>query len=165
MPEVRLDEAFSEPAATATPWKVAEDMLSAAGVFWLTTVRPDGRPHVTPLIAVWLDDALFFCTGERERKRRNLGENPHCVMTTGCNTYGEGLDVVVEGEALRTTDEALLRRVADGYVDKYGEEWRFEVRDGTFWSDGHEALVYRVAPTKAFGFHKGEPFSQTRWTF
>jgi hypothetical protein len=33
-----------------------------AEVHWLSTVRPDGRPHVAPLIAVWVDDALVFCT-------------------------------------------------------------------------------------------------------
>jgi hypothetical protein len=56
-------------------------------------------------------------------------------------------------------------------VDKYGEYWRFEARDGAFHHpDGGEALVYRVAPTVAFGFGKGAEFgradfSQTRWRF
>ena len=35
---------------------------------WLTTVRADGRPHVTPLVAVWLDDAIHFSTGPEEQK-------------------------------------------------------------------------------------------------
>ena len=128
-------------------------------------MRPDGRPHVTPLIAAWLDRALYFCTGPDERKALNLAENPHCALTTGANALHEGLDIVVEGDAVRVTDDELLRRIAAAYVDKYGEEWRFEARDGAFHhSDGGEAWVFEVAPARALGFGKGV-YSQTRWRF
>ena len=42
---------FSEPDATPTPWAEGLEVLRAADTYWLSTVRPDGRPHVTPLIA------------------------------------------------------------------------------------------------------------------
>ena len=138
-------------------------------MFWLSTVRPDGRPHVTPLIAVWVDEGLWFCTGPEERKARNLARNPHVVLTTGCDRLGDGLDLVVEGEATRIYDETELTRVAAAYEAKYGSDWRFEVREGAFLhggsGEGSVALVYRVAPFVAFGFGKGEEFSQTRWRF
>lgn len=140
-------------------------MLEGARLYWISTVRPDGRPHVTPLIAVWLDGALHFCTGEEERKARNLAENPHCVLTTGSNTMDDGVDVVLEGEAVNVTDEARLRVLADAWVAKYGEEWRFGVRDGAFHHEHGRALVFEVAPRAVFGFGKGETFSQTRWRF
>ncbi len=73
--------------------------MEDAKVFWISTVHPDGRPHVTPLIAVLSDGALYFCTGPRERKAENLALNPHCVLTTGCNSLDEGVDLVVEGHA------------------------------------------------------------------
>jgi len=38
------------------------------------------------------------------------------------------------------------------------------VRDGAFYGEGGRAEVYEVNPT-AFGFGKGETFSQTRWRF
>jgi hypothetical protein len=117
------------------------------------------------LIAVWLEDALFFCTGAEEQKGRNLARNPFCILTTGCNAMSEGLDIVVEGEAINVRDEAKLQRIAGAYVAKYGSDWRFEVSDGAFsHSDGAVALVFEVAPVKAFGFGKGA-FSQTRWRF
>jgi nitroimidazol reductase NimA-like FMN-containing flavoprotein (pyridoxamine 5'-phosphate oxidase superfamily) len=159
-----LEPQFSSPDATPTPWAEARGVLEQAEVYWLSTVRPDGRPHVTPLVAVWLDDALYFCTGPTERKARNLATNSHCVMTTGSNAM-EGLDVVVEGDAVRVTDEGKLERLAAGYSSKYGPPFQFTVRDGGFYGDGGEALVYEVAPRKAFGFGKGETFSQTRWRF
>src|ERR1700730_12075295 len=89
MPVAELHAGFSSPEATPTDW---------AEVFWLSTVRPDGRPHVTPLLSVWHDHAMYFCTGPDERKAKNLQQNPHCILTTGQNAL-DGLDVVVEGHA------------------------------------------------------------------
>ncbi|WP_372444705.1 pyridoxamine 5'-phosphate oxidase family protein [Streptomyces coffeae] len=108
--------------------------------------------------------ALYFCTGPGEQKAKNLAHNPHCTLTTGANTLREGLDLVVEGEAAAVRDDAVLRRVAEAYVTKYGEEWTFEVRDGSFHHEGGQALVYEVAPATAFGFRKGV-YGQTRWGF
>jgi hypothetical protein len=83
---------------------------------------------------------------------------------TGCNTLHEGLDIVVEGRATRIHDDATLQRVADEYVSKYGDEWRFEVRDGAFHHGPGEAWVFEVAPVTAYAFGKGW-YSHTRWRF
>jgi hypothetical protein len=165
-PQTMLDTRFSSPEATATPWAVAQAQLEQAGVYWLTTVRPDGRPHVAPLIAIWRDGVLYFCTGEGEQKAKNLAQNVHCAVTTGCNTMDKGLDVVIEGDTALVTDEATLRALAGAYEAKYGSDWHFDVRDGAFLGpEGNVAHVYAIAPVKGFGFAKGEPFSQTRWRF
>lgn len=168
-PETKLDDRYSSQGATPTPWEDGRRQLEKAEVFWLSTVRPDGRPHVTPLISVWLDGALYFCTGQSERKAKNLTHNPHCILTTGCNTLGDALDLVVEGNAIRVTDETKLGSIAAAYESKYGNNWRFEVHDGAFVHAGSHhgavALVYEVLPTTAFAFRKGAVFSQTRWRF
>jgi hypothetical protein len=161
-PTTELDTRFSSEGATPIPWAEAQEQLARAQVFWLSTVRPDGRPHVTPLLSVWLDGALYFTTGPEERKARNLEHNAHCILTTGCNAM-EGLDMVVEGEAVRMSDEAKLQRLADLFATKY--DWQYTVQDGGFHGDGGFALVYEVAPVTAFGFGKGDTFSQTRWRF
>lgn len=163
-PVTWLEPRFSSDDATATPWAEARDQLENAEVYWLSTVRPDGRPHVTPLVSVWLDGALYFASGPDERKAKNLAHDPHCVITTGCNIF-EGLDLVVEGDAEVVGEEATLRRVADRYASKYDPPFHFTVRDGAFYGEGGAALVYQLTPVKAFGFGKGEAFSQTRWSF
>jgi hypothetical protein len=121
-----------------------------------------------------MDDALYFCTGPDERKAKNLVRNPHCILTTECNALDEGVDVAVEGEAVRVTDDAKFGRVADVYLSKYGSDWRFVVRDGAFYHDSGSvreteytdaAWVYEVSPKEVFGFGKGELLSQTRWRF
>ncbi len=166
-PITAFDSRFSESEAGPTPWQDVAHVLEHAELYWLTTVRADGRPHVTPLIGVAQDEAVHFCTGPGEQKARNLVRNQHCILTTGRNTLDEGLDLVVEGDAVRVTDETQLHGLADAWGAKYGPDWRFEVRDGAFVQgeipDG--ALVYEVAPTTAFGFAKGDEFSQTRWRF
>jgi general stress protein 26 len=164
-PRTELSPGFSSPEATATPWHEALGRLKAAELFWISTVRPDGRPHVTPLPAVWLDDALHFCTGPAERKARNLEQNPEVVLTTGVNQWDKGLDLTVEGTAVRVTDDAELRRLAAAWEEKYGSFWHFEVRGGCFHHGPGHAYVFAVEPRTAFGFGKGEPFSQTRWRF
>ncbi|MFD0312155.1 pyridoxamine 5'-phosphate oxidase family protein [Streptomyces sp. NPDC127119] len=164
-PRSELDVRYSNEAATARPWPEAETLLSEAELFWISTVRPDGRPHVTPLPAVWSQGALHFCTGPEERKARNLALNPHVVLTTGTNTWDKGYDVVVEGEAVRVSDDDRLRGLADAWERKYGGFWHFEVRNGHFHHGAGNALVFSVAPGTVFGFGKGEPFSQTRWRF
>jgi nitroimidazol reductase NimA-like FMN-containing flavoprotein (pyridoxamine 5'-phosphate oxidase superfamily) len=165
VPVTALDPAYSSPGAEPTAWESARDRVAEAEVSWLATVRPDGRPHVTPLLTVWFDGALHFCTGSEERKARNLADDARCVITTGSSALGQGLDVVVEGEARLVTDTARLHALADAWVTKYGEGWRFEVRDGTFRDHRGDVPVFEVRPATVFGFAKGAEFSQTRWRF
>jgi general stress protein 26 len=163
-PAGAIDTRFSAPESGPTPWSDARDVLERAELYWITTVRADGRPHVTPLIAVLHDGAVHFCTGLREQKFRNLEHSAKVALTTGNNTWAEGLDVVVEGTAVRLTDQEALERLADAYVAKYGDHWRFELGDGVFISSGGDAAVFRIEPDKVLAFAK-EPHAQTTYRF
>jgi general stress protein 26 len=161
--EGEIDPRYSSADAQPTSWSDLVRKVETAEVFWLTTVRRDGRPHVTPLIAVWLDGALHFCTGDQEQKAKNLERDQRCVLTTGDNALGEGMDVVVEGSAELIDDDARLSRLAAAYESKYGSDWHFDVRGGRFHHEGGDAIVFAVAPTTVYAFAKGEPFSHTRF--
>jgi Pyridoxamine 5'-phosphate oxidase len=163
-PVAFLDGRYSEEDAQATPWPDAVAQLEKAGLFWVSSVRTDGRPHVTPVVAVWVDGALYFSSGPGEQKSKNLAANRHCAVTTGCNTWDQGFDIVLHGEAVIVRDLPLLQQVADAFLAKYGDDWAFEVADdGTFRGHGI-SLVYQLIPVQAVGFGKG-PFSHTRWDF
>ncbi|MET0417212.1 MAG: pyridoxamine 5'-phosphate oxidase family protein [Actinoplanes sp.] len=163
-PVGELHPGFSSPGATARPWSDVDRALTEAQIFWLSTVRRDGRPHVTPLPAVWTGGRLHFCTGAAEQKAVNLTHQAHCVLTTGTPHQHEGLDVVVEGAAARVTDQQRLERLAELWKTRLG--WDFRAADGTFVGDGgNVAVVLAVAPAKILAFGKGEPFSQTRFRF
>ncbi|HLM17168.1 MAG TPA: pyridoxamine 5'-phosphate oxidase family protein [Acidimicrobiia bacterium] len=167
-----LDDRFSEPDATAVPWAQTRQVLADAQLAWITTVRADGRPHVTPLVTVWLDDALHFCTGPDEQKARNLAANANVVLTTGCNQWDEGLDVVVEGEAVRVTDASMLERLALAWAGKWDGRWTYTAVEGGFAHaigavdgavDHGPVHVYSVRASKMLAFGK-DPFSQTRYS-
>jgi Pyridoxamine 5'-phosphate oxidase len=162
-PVGQIDTRYSSPDAVAPAWITIDDLLTEAPIYWLSTVRPDSRPHVTPVVAVWLDHAIYFSTGPQEQKARNLAINPGCVLTTGANTLNEGLDLVVEGAAVPVTDHPTLRRIAAEFEDKYGSDWAFEVRDGAFSHGGHTAAVFAVAAIVVFAHSKGT-FAMTRYS-
>jgi nitroimidazol reductase NimA-like FMN-containing flavoprotein (pyridoxamine 5'-phosphate oxidase superfamily) len=163
-PKTELDPRYSGPDAEPTSWEDAQRALAEAEVAWLTTVRADGRPHVTPLLALFIDGVAYFTTGPDEQKARNLRAGARCALTTGCNRLHEGTDLVVEGDAVRLRDDAALRRLAEAYEAKYGSEWHFEVRDGSFHHDGGEAHVFAVSPTAVYAFRKGD-YAHTRFRF
>jgi general stress protein 26 len=164
-PGTTLDPRFSDPSATAAGWAQTRQVLEEAQLSWVCTVRADGRPHLTPLVAVWLDGALYFSTGAGEQKAVNLRGNPHVLLLTGCSRWEDGLDVVAEGDAVQVTDEALLTRLAREWARKWDGQWRFEVRDGAFsHPGGGAAQVFEVRPAKVLAFAKGR-FGQTRYRF
>jgi hypothetical protein len=65
---------FSDSDATALPWSEVVRALESSEMFWLSTVRRDGRPHVAPLPAMWWDGKLHFCTGAHEQKAKNIAQ-------------------------------------------------------------------------------------------
>jgi PPOX class probable F420-dependent enzyme len=165
-PAVKFDDRFSAPMAEATPWADAARVLEEAELYWITTVRADGRPHVTPLIGLVHNGAMHFCTGPREQKYRNLEHSPRVALTTGNNAWASGLDVVVEGEAVRVSDDDDLQGLADRLEAKYGEVWHYDVADGMFRGGGSEdgAVVFRIEPSKVMAFAK-DPHGQTAYRF
>ncbi|MFG1791941.1 pyridoxamine 5'-phosphate oxidase family protein [Nocardia sp. NPDC049149] len=168
MPELEpvavLNPDFSTAGATAPRWSSVAEVLATSEMFWLSTTRRDGRPHVTPLPAVWHDGSLHICTGDKEQKSVNLAAEPRCVLSTGTNTMNAGLDVVLEGTVARITDPATLHELSALWKAKL--DWDFAVVDGGFHDGrGGTALVFAIAPEKVLAFSKGEPFSQTRYRF
>jgi general stress protein 26 len=162
-PVTTIDQEYSDPTASAVEWEETRAAVETAELFWISTVRRDGRPHVTPVVATWFDGAIWFSTGAGEQKFANLRSNSHVVLTTGCNRWDSGLDVVVEGDAVRVTDDVVLGRVAEAFTSKWDGRWQYTARDGCFrGSDGSgEAMVFSVTPVKIFAHAKGDPFGAT----
>ena len=165
-PVAKLDRRFSDPDAVATQWQKTNQVLDSAELFWICTVRASGQAHVTPLVAIWLDDTIYFCTGPEEQKALNLSGNSRVVLMTGCNDWETGIDVVLEGEALPVVDTDLLQRLAQAWGTKWDGRWHYQAVPGGFRHEGGTGmvLVFSVRPTKVFAFAKGT-FGQTRYRF
>jgi general stress protein 26 len=166
-PVTTFDHEYSDPAAAATEWEETRRALETAELFWVATVRPDGRPHMTPVVAVWAEGAVWFSTGATEVKFANMSANPNVVLLTGCNRWDGGLDVVVEGQAVRVTDDDVLGRIAEAFTTRWDGRWHFVARDGAFRDPegGGEACVFAVRPAKVFAHAKGDPFGMTAHRF
>src|SRR6478735_8770976 len=131
----QIDPRYGNASATAPAWDEIERILTDAQLYWIVTVRGDGRPHAVPLVGVWHDGAFAFCTGAEEQKHRNLESNRQVAVTTGsmgANGWASGKDVVVEGAVVRVTDGEVLKVLAEAWFAKYGEDWKWAVRDEKF---------------------------------
>ncbi|HEX6121677.1 MAG TPA: pyridoxamine 5'-phosphate oxidase family protein [Ktedonobacterales bacterium] len=164
MHQTNLDIYGSEPI----PWSRALDQLqdeSTRRSCWLTTVRPDGRPHVAAVGALWLDGQFYFTSGEGTRKSQNLAENPNCVVSVTL----PDLDLVVEGTASQVSDGATLQRIAERYA---AHGWPASVGDGAITAPYSAPSagpppwrLYAVTPITAFGVATAEPYGAMRWRF
>lgn len=152
------------------PWSRARERLvndtgTSDLTFFVSTVRPDGRPHSAGVGAIWVDDALYFVGGPRTRRSRNLAAHPACTVSVRLT----GLDLTMEGEAHRVTDAATLDRVAAVYHES---GWPATVEgDGltapfTAPSAGPPPWhLYRLTLHRAVGVASAEPHGATRWDF
>lgn len=133
------------------PWNWAEERFGRSHNYWLTSVRPDGAPHVMPVWGVWLDGAWYFSTSATSRKSRNLERNLKCVV---CNENAEEA-VILEGTAKRLSDERIPKRAFADYMTKYG--WELDPKRGPVWEVKPHAVF--AMPEKQF------PQGVTKWTF
>jgi hypothetical protein len=125
--------------------------------YWISTTRPDGRPHASPVWGVVLDDVLYFASSKRSVKGRNLAHNSQVVahLESGDDC------VIVEGAVFPLDDEALLGRMATAYGKKYApftptpEELH-----------GGNNVAYGVAPKIVMAWKENDfPNTATRWVF
>jgi nitroimidazol reductase NimA-like FMN-containing flavoprotein (pyridoxamine 5'-phosphate oxidase superfamily) len=134
------------------PWSWAVAHLRAATTYWLSTVRPDGQPHLVPVWGLWLEEGFYFSTGSQSRKARNLVVNPACVVSLQRGDES----VIVEGQAAILRAGAVWDQVDRAYQAKYQQPLP------------PDSPVFAVQPTRVFGFTEAaEAFvaTATRWTW
>jgi len=152
------------------PWSrphdaLANDTPQADLAFFVTTVRPDARPHSAGVGATWVDDALYFTSGPGTLKSRNLAVNPACSVSVRLR----GIDLVMEGEARRISDSSTLERLAAVY--RTGG-WPASV-EGDALTAAYSAPsagpapwhLYRLTLHTAVGVATAEPHGATHWDF
>lgn len=130
------------------PWRRASKLLKQARNYWIGTTGPGGRPHSAPVWGVWLDNMLYFSTGEESRKGRNIAKNPRVTVHPELDNEA----VILQGSAKRITQAAKLRPVWKAYDAKY--DWHVE---------GYP--FYELRPSVAYSFKEDLPNTGTRWLF
>lgn len=158
----------------ALPWSRVHEPLAAqpdpenpAGdrTTFLSTTRPDGRPHTAPIGALWHDGDVFFTSGSGTRKSRNLAQNPRATIAVRL----DGIDVVLEGEATRVTDAETLATAAALFR---AGGWPAEVAGESLTAPYSAPSagpapwdLYRFRYGTVFGVATREPWGATRWRF
>jgi PPOX class probable F420-dependent enzyme len=134
---------------------------------WLSTINPDGGPHVTAVGALWVDGAFWFETGPRTRKAVNLARDPRCALSVATHDF----DLVVNGTAERITDPETVAAMAARWA---AGEWPVRVDEsGTALTAEFSApsagpppwFVYRVTARTATAVATVLPGGATRWRF
>jgi hypothetical protein len=153
-------DAMSNPSddiSALKPWSWAVERLEKSHNYWISTARPDGRPHLMVVWGIWWNGAFWFSTGPKTRKAKNIAAQPYCVV--GTEKADEA--VIVEGLATEIADRAEWKRMSEIYDKKYGGKLlpMLESSDGS---------VFRIEPKVAFGQDEhAENYVEaaTRWTF
>ena len=168
-----------EGASVTSSWELARERLAnpeQSRTCWLATTRPDGRPHLMPVIAFWIDDAMHILAGEGTQKARNIAADDRCVIATGSTTL-PSLDIVIEGRAEPITGDG---RRSTRRRDLQGE--RLATRGDGDGVEGPNAptagpppyTFYRIVPSRVFGlpgmtgmeqFDPEDLPKPTRWDF
>jgi len=174
------EDALVPGSDSATPWARANQRLETLErnrTYWLSTIQPDGRPHIMPIIGLWLNGAFYFITGESTRKGRNLAADSRCALSFSSASV-PSLDVSVQGDARKVTDSRTIQMVADGYGSKMS--WQLTVRDGLVFGQNAPTAgpppyaVFELTPRTIIGLPgltgmeqetSEGPFTPTRWRF
>ena len=123
--------------------------------YWVASTRPDGRPHVSPVWGLWLDDAFYFATSRTSRKGKNLAANPAAVVHVE-----SGDDVVIlEGAVRELSDRATLLRYVDAYDAKYAVRPNID-------EEPSGDVTYMLRPDVVLAWTEREFLTTpTRWAF
>lgn len=130
---------------------------------WLTTINPDGSPHVMAVGVVRCGGGWYFTSGPATRKSCNLARDGRCVVSVATDPF----DLVIEGVAKRVTEKSELASVADAFV---GSGWPAEVAGDALTAQYSAPSagpapwhVYRVEPSTVFALGTSEPFGATKF--
>jgi hypothetical protein len=143
----------AEPGTEPLSWDEVRQRFDAERWYWVATTRPDGQPHVRPVLAVWVGDKAYSTTSPAAVKGRNLALRPGCSLTA----RAPAIDIVVEGDTSWVEDRQLLERIAAAYDTKYG--WPVTITDEGLFDAPYGAPTAGLPPYRPYAI---TPRSSTR---
>jgi F420H(2)-dependent biliverdin reductase len=130
-------------------WRTIEARLSREMTIWIATTRADGRPHLTPVWYVWLDEKVYIATGTDTQKFANLRNNQQVALALPDT---ESV-IIIEGEA-HAAERPVTEKLADFFYHKY--EWDFRYDETAEWR------LIEITPFKIMGWGDGYEGEGTR---
>jgi PPOX class probable F420-dependent enzyme len=112
-------------------------------VIWLSSVRPDGRPHLMPMEFYWTGERMFLWIDKRSQKVANLRHNPYVTLA-----LPDGADVVIVEGTAEVVDNGTAQVWYAPLAKKYGRDVLLDPA----------AYVVQVTPRKFLTW--GGPYEQ-----
>jgi PPOX class probable F420-dependent enzyme len=117
------------------PWSFVVERMEKARNYWVSTTRPDGRPHATPVWGVWVEGRLIFGGGPDTRRAQNIAQNPQVSVHL---ESGDEV-VIIEGTATEIHDKTEMDKADDVYEVKYNMRhgphmWELKPRIALAWT-------------------------------
>ncbi|MGD2049152.1 MAG: pyridoxamine 5'-phosphate oxidase family protein [Chloroflexota bacterium] len=107
-------------------WRTLEARLGREMAIWIVTVRSDGRPHMTPVWYVWLNERIYIATGTDTQKFTNLRTNQAVALALPDTDSV----LILEGEA-HAADRQTTDKLGEYFFNKY--EWDFRYDEDADW--------------------------------
>jgi PPOX class probable F420-dependent enzyme len=139
------------------PWRKVDLPLRSQRSIWISTTRPDGRPHAVPVWYYWDGTSIYFTTPHSSQKARNLAQQPWVVIHAG-----DGDDVIIlEGAVEIVTSRDQLEQINQAYMEKYVDP--HSGAQATIFNAGDD--LYRVRIKRVMTWEYGVVATRTDWTF
>jgi PPOX class probable F420-dependent enzyme len=129
--------------------------LRSEPIIWLSSIRPDGRPHIVPVWFWWDGTTILIFSQPEAQKVKNLRHNSRVMLAL--NTADDGEDVIyLEGEAqLAAAGTGTTTAAAPTFADKYAALFkRIKSDPATMAADYSQAIV--VTPLRFVCHYEGE---------
>jgi hypothetical protein len=110
-------EGYVDHPTSSVAWEYVEKRLSESKNYWMSSVRPNGRPHVIPRWAVYIDGKVYYDGSPETRHAQNIAQNPYVSL------HLESGDQVIIAEGMvkpaGKPDPELAKQIAVAYSTKY----------------------------------------------
>ena len=137
-----------DPDAAATARRVLPK-LSSEPVVWLSTVRPDGTPHLVPTWFLWDGVALLVWSKPNAVKVRNLRANPRLMVAVGDPHADFDVGLIEAGAELA---EPATIAIPDAFFAKYAADLSATgLEPATFRTTYTQAI--RIIPSRFLAWH------------
>jgi PPOX class probable F420-dependent enzyme len=137
-------------AIDAAPAARVSRLLETEPVVWLSSVRPDGTPHLVPIWFSWDGETVLIASKPHARKVANLKANPRVMLALG--EPDDDFDVgLLEGVA-EILDAPAAEVLPPEHLRKYRNEMAAIGLDRDEFLATY-SLVIRIRPTRFLPWH------------
>jgi PPOX class probable F420-dependent enzyme len=138
------------------PWRKVDIWLQGFRSIWVSTTRPDGRPHATPVWYWWDGRDIYFSTAPTSQKAKNLAAQPWVVIHAG-----DGDDtIILEGSAALVMDSVERERINARFMEKY-----VDPHSGAQATLSPDDNLYHVRVQHVMVWEYGVVATRTNWHF